>query len=62
VLRNVFGPKRDEVTGQWRILCNDELNDIVGMIKSKRMRWVGHVGSMGESRNVYRVLMRKPTE
>ena len=50
------------MTGQWRILCNDELNDIVGMIKSKRMRWVGHVGSMGESRNVYRVLMRKPTE
>ena len=61
-MRNVFGPKRDEVTGEWRILCNDELNDIVGMIKSKRMRWVGHVGSMGESRNVYRVLMRKPTE
>jgi hypothetical protein len=68
VLRNLFGPKRDEVTGEWRILCNEELNDlyslpnIFGVIKSRRMRWVGHIGLMGESRDVYRVLVGKPAE
>ena len=53
VLRRVFGPKRDEVTGEWRILHNEELNNlysspnIVRVIKSKRMRWAGHVARMG---------------
>jgi len=54
VLRKIFGPKRDEVTGEWRKLHNEELNDlysspnIVLMIKSRRMRWAGHVVRMGE--------------
>ena len=54
VLRRVFGPKRDEVTGEWRKLHNDELRDlyslpnIVRVVKSGRMRWVGHVARMGE--------------
>jgi len=66
VLRRIFGPKRDEVTGEWRKLHNEELNDlycspnIVRVIKSRRMRWAGHVARMGESRGVYRVLMGKP--
>jgi len=66
VLRRIFGPKRVEVTGEWRRLHNEELNDlysspnIVRMIKSRRMRWVGHVARMGEERGVYRVLMGKP--
>ena len=53
-MRRVFGPKRDEVTEEWRKLHNDELNDlyfslnIVRVVKSRRMRWVGHVTSMGE--------------
>jgi hypothetical protein len=60
VLRRVFGPKRDEVTGEWRKLHNEELNDlysppnIIRVIKSRRMRWVGHVARMGEKRGVYR--------
>jgi hypothetical protein len=64
VLR-IFGPKRDEETGEWRKLHNEELNDlysspnIVRVIKSRRMRWVGHVVWMGEERGVYRVLVRK---
>jgi len=59
VLRRIFGPKRDEVTGEWRKLHNEELNDlycspnIVRVIKLRRMRWVGHVASMG--RGVFRV-------
>jgi len=56
VLRRIFGPRRDEVTGEWRRLHNEELNDlnsspkIVRVIKSKRMRWAGHVARMGEER------------
>jgi len=66
VLRRIFGPKRDEVTGEWRKLHNEELNDlyfprnIVQVIKSRRMRWAGHVAPMGERRGVYRVLVGKP--
>jgi hypothetical protein len=56
VLRRVFGPKRDEVTGEWRKLHNEVLNDlyslpnIVRVVKSRRMRWAGHVARMGEER------------
>jgi len=66
VLRRIFGPRRDEVKGEWRRLHNEELNDlyylpnIVRVIKSRRMRWVGHVARMGEERGVYRVLVGKP--
>ena len=66
VLRRVFGPKRDEVTGEWRKLHNEELSDlysspnIVRVIKSRRMRWGGHVARMGEGRGVHRVLVGKP--
>ena len=66
VLRRIFGPRSDEVTGEWRRLHNEELNDlysspnIVRVIKSRRMRWAGHVGCMGEERGVYRVLVGKP--
>jgi len=66
VLRRLFGPKRDEVTGEWRKLHNEELNDlycspnIVRVIKWRRMRWAGNVARMGERRGVYRVLVRKP--
>jgi len=62
----VFGPKRDEVTGKWRKLHNEELNDlhslpnIVRVVKSRRMRWAGHVARMGEDRGVHRVLVGKP--
>jgi hypothetical protein len=66
VLRGVFGPKRDEVTGEWRKLHNKELSDlyylpnIVRVVKSRRMRWAGNVASMGQGRGVYRVLVGKP--
>ena len=66
VLRGIFGPRRDEVMGEWRRLHNEELNDlysspiIVRVIKSRRMRWAGHVARMGEEREVYRVLLGKP--
>jgi hypothetical protein len=66
VLRRVFGPKGDEVTGEWRKLHNEELNDlytlpnIVRVVKSKRMRWVGHVARRGEDRRVHMVLVKKP--
>jgi len=66
VLKRIFGPKRDEVTGEWRKLHNEELNDlhcspnIVRVIKSRRMGWAGHVARVGEGRVVYRVLVRKP--
>jgi len=65
VLRRIFGPRRDEVTGDWRRLHNEELNNlyfspnIVRVIKSRRMRWSGHVARMGEERGVYRVLVGK---
>jgi len=68
VLRRVFGSNRDEVTGKWRKLHNEELSDlyslpnIVRVVKSRRMRWAGHVTRMGEGRGVYRVLGGKPEE
>ncbi|KAJ4445122.1 hypothetical protein ANN_06923 [Periplaneta americana] len=61
VLRKIFGAKRDEVTGEWRKLHNAELHalysspDIIRNIKSRRLRWAGHVARMGDSRNAYRV-------
>ena len=66
MLRRIFGPRRDEVTGEWRKLHNEELNDlysshnIVQVIKSRRMRLAGHVARMGEEMGVYRVLVWKP--
>jgi len=66
VFRKVFGPKRDEVTGEWRKLHNEELNDlyslpnIVRVVKSGQMRWAGHVARMGEDSGVHRVLVGKP--
>ena len=66
VLRRVSGPKRDEVTEEWRKLHNELLNDlyslpnIVRLVKSRRMRWAGHVARMGEDRGVHRVLVGKP--
>jgi hypothetical protein len=66
VLRRIFGPKRDGVTGGWRKLYNEELHNlysspsIIRIIKSRRMRWAGHLARMGEKRNVYRILVGKP--
>ena len=66
VLRRICGPRRDELTGEWRKLNNEVLNDpysspsIVRVIKSRRMRWARHVARMGEWRGVYRVLVGKP--
>ena len=65
-MRRIFGPERDEVTREWRKLHNEELNDlysslnIVQVIKLTRMRWVGHVGHMGERRGIHRVFIGKP--
>jgi hypothetical protein len=76
-LRRIFGPKRDEVTGEWGKLHNEELRDwgklhneelrdlysspsIIRIIKSRRMRWAGHVARMGDKRNAYRLLVGKP--
>ena len=62
----IFGPRREEITGEWRRLYNEELNDlyyslnIVRVIKSRRMRWAGHVARVGEERGMYRVLVEKP--
>jgi hypothetical protein len=66
VLRRIFGPKRDKMTGEWRKLHNKELRDlysspsIIRIIKSRRIRWAGHVARMGEKRNEYKLLMGKP--
>jgi hypothetical protein len=66
VLRRIFGPKRDEVTGEWRKLLTEELRnlysspDIIRQVKSRRMRWAWHVARVGEDRNVYKVLVGKP--
>jgi hypothetical protein len=66
VLRRIFGPKRDEVTGEWRKLHNEELRDLYSsssifrIIKSKRMRWAGHVARMGEKGNIYILFAGKP--
>jgi len=66
VLRRVFGPERDEITGEWRKLHNEELIElyslpnIVRVVKSRRMRWAGHVARMVEGRGVHRVLVGKP--
>jgi hypothetical protein len=66
VLRRIFRPKRDEVTGGWRKLHNEELHglyfssSIIRVIKSRKMRWAGHVARMGEVRNAYSILVRKP--
>jgi hypothetical protein len=63
VLRRIFGPKRDEVTGDWRKLHHKELHNlysspsIITMIKSTRMRWTGHVAPMGKKTNAHRILM-----
>jgi hypothetical protein len=65
-LRRIFGPKRDEVTGDWRKLHNEELHNlysspnIIRITKSRRMRWIGHVARMGEKTNVDRILVGKP--
>jgi hypothetical protein len=66
VLRRIFGPKRDEVTGDWRKLHNEELHNlysspnIVTMIKTMWMTWSGHVAGIGAKRNAYRILVGKP--
>jgi hypothetical protein len=66
VLRRIFGPKKDEVTGDWRKLHNKELHDlysspsIIRIMKSRRMRLAGHLARMGKKRNAYRLLVRKP--
>jgi hypothetical protein len=66
VLKRIFGSKRDEVMGEWRKLHNKELHDlypspsIIRIVKSRRMRWAGHVARMGEKRNAYRLLVGKP--
>jgi hypothetical protein len=66
VLRRIFGPKRDEATGDWRRTHNEELNDlysspnIIRVIKLKRIRWAGHVARMGEKRGAYRILVGRP--
>jgi hypothetical protein len=66
VLRRIFGPKRDEVTGGSRKLHNEELHglysspSIVRVIKARRMRWTGHVARMGEVRGAYNILFSRP--
>jgi hypothetical protein len=66
VLRRIFGPKRDEVTGEWRKLHNEEFHDlcssptIIRIIKARRMRCAGHVARMGKKRNAYLLLVGKP--
>jgi hypothetical protein len=68
VLGRIFGPKRDEVTAEWRKLDNEELHDlysspsIIRIIKTRRMRWAGHVARMWEKRNAYRLLVGNQRE
>jgi hypothetical protein len=68
VLRRIFGPERDEVTGEWRKLHNEEIHDLYSspsisrIVKARRMRWAGHVARMGEKMNAYRLLVGKPEE
>jgi hypothetical protein len=65
-MRRIFRPERDEATGEWRRLHNEELNDlysspnIIRVIKSSRMIWAGHVARMGEKRGAYRILVGRP--
>jgi hypothetical protein len=66
VLRGILGPKRDDVTGGWRKLHNEEFHNlyssqsIIRTVKSRRMRWAGHVARMWERKNAYRILVGKP--
>jgi hypothetical protein len=66
VLRRIFGPRRDRVKGGWRKLHNEELHNlnslpsIIRIIKTRRLRWAGHVARMGEKRSMYRLLVAKP--
>jgi hypothetical protein len=66
VLRRIFGPKRDEVTGEWRKLHNEELHilysspNIIRQIKSRRIRWAGHMACLGKERHLNKVLIGKP--
>jgi hypothetical protein len=66
LLRKIYGPNRNEVTGEWRRLHNEELNDlystsnIIWVINSRRMRWVRHVAGMGEGRGAHRILVGRP--
>jgi hypothetical protein len=66
MLRRIFGPKRDEVIGSWGKLHNEELHNlccspsIIRIMKSRRMRWAGHVARMGERRSAYRIMVGKP--
>ena len=66
VLRKIFGTKRDEITGEWRKLHNDEIHalysspNIIRNLQSRRLRWAGHVARMEQTRNAYRVLVGKP--
>jgi hypothetical protein len=68
VLTRIFGPKRDEVTGGWRKLHNEELHDlysspsIIRIIKARRISWLGHVARIGEKRNAYRLLVGSQKE